>query len=177
MGGESPLGQLAAAGIAENTSGCGVPAVIRRPIGPGEDDFIRRVFAQSRDDLLLLPAEARGPLMDMQYRAWRRQIAADHPGATHEVLASGGVDAGLLILDADAERVRVVDIVVARELRGQGIGSGALRTVIDQAGDRVVTLSVWPGNDGARSLYERLGFAVTTETTEGYLVIERRPER
>ena len=153
------------------------PAVTRRPLGSDEDDLRCRMFAESRDDLLILPPEVRGPLIGMQYRAWRAQIGADHLAATHEVLVAGGVAVGLLILDSDAARVHVVDIVVVRERRRQGIASGALRAVIDEAGERTVTLWVWSGNAGARSLYEGLGFAATAVTAEGYLGMERRPER
>ena len=158
-------------------SGRDSPVVTRCPLGSDEDDLRRRMFAESRDDMLILPAEVSGPLIDMQYRGWLRQIGADHPAATYEVLVVGGVAVGLLILDTDAARVRVVDIVVVRERRGQGIASGALRGVIDEAGERTVTLSVWSGNVGAQSLYEGLGFVTTAVTAEGYLGMERRPER
>jgi ribosomal protein S18 acetylase RimI-like enzyme len=113
----------------------------------------------------------------MQYRAWRRLIGADHPAATDEVLVVAGVAVGLLILDTDAARVHIVDIVVVRERRGQGIASSALRAVIDEAGERTVTLWVWSGNVAARSLYKGLGFVTTAVTAAGYLGMERRPER
>ena len=151
--------------------------VTRRPLGAGEDDYRRRMFGESRDDLLILPEDVRGPLADMQYRGWCRQIAADYPAAAHEALVADGADAGLLILDRDPARVHVVDIVVAREQRRRGIGSGAMRLVIEEAADRIVTLSVWSGNVAAWWLYERLGFVVTTPVREGHLRMEHRPGR
>lgn len=154
-----------------------VPLVTRRPLGADEDDYRRRMFGESRDDLLILPEDVRGPLADMQYRGWCRQITADHPGAGHEALMADGADAGLLILDREPARVHVVDIVVAREQRRRGIGSGAMRLVIEEAADRIVTLSVWSGNVAAWSLYERLGFVVTTAIGEGHLHMEHRPGR
>jgi ribosomal protein S18 acetylase RimI-like enzyme len=154
------------------------PQVSRRPVAAGDDGYLRRLFAQSRDDLLALPAEVRGGLLDMQYRGQRRQFAAGHPGASHEVLVADGTDAGLLILDSGAGRVHVVDITVARERRRQGIASAALRAVIGEAGERPVTLSVWAGNVIARSLYERLGFAASgTDTGSGYISMEYRSGR
>jgi|HubBroStandDraft_1064217.scaffolds.fasta_scaffold31694_3 ribosomal protein S18 acetylase RimI-like enzyme len=151
----------------------------RRGVTANDDAYLRELFAQSRDELLVLPAQLRESLLDLQYRAQRRQITADFPGAAREILVADGADAGLLILDRDPERVHVVDFVVAREHRRRGIASGALREVIDEAGQRAVTLSVWSGNVVARSLYERFGFAIPnkSEITEGYLYMERRPNR
>jgi ribosomal protein S18 acetylase RimI-like enzyme len=151
--------------------------VSRRPATAADADYLRALFTESRDDLLVLPDVARAALLDMQYRGQGRQIAAGHPAATREVLVADGADAGLLILDRDPERVHVVDIVVARAHRRRGIASGTLRAVIDEAGGRTVTLSVWPGNVIARSLYERLGFVPSTpsQIPGGYLPMEHRP--
>lgn len=150
--------------------------VTRRLVTDGDHAYLRLLFAESRDDLLVLPAEARGALLDMQYRGQGRQIAADHPAAIRQVLVADGADAGLLILDHHAERVHVVDLVVTRARRRRGIASNTLRAVIDEAGARTVTLSVWSGNVIARSLYDRLGF-VTSGTSEGHLTMERRSGR
>lgn len=127
----------------------------------------------------MLPAQVRDPLIDLQYRGQSRQIAADHPSATREVLVADGADAGLLVLDRGAERIHVVDIVVARSRRQQGIASAALRSVIDEAGERAVTLSVWSGNVIALSLYQKLGFVTfnPSRKAEGYISMQLRPQR
>lgn len=148
----------------------------RRPATPGDRDYLRQLFAESRDDLLLLPPETRGALIDLQYRGQCRQVAADHPHATSEVLVADGADAGRLILDRAAGRLHVVDIVVARAHRRRGIASATLRNVISEADGRPVSLSVWSGNVIARSLYEQLGFsAVTSSDSEtGHIHMEHR---
>jgi ribosomal protein S18 acetylase RimI-like enzyme len=151
----------------------------RRPATAGDHDYLRQLFADSRDDLLLLPPETRGPLIDLQYRAQGRQVATDHPHATCEVLVVDGTDTGRLILDRDAERVHVVDIVVARAHRRRGIASATLREVISEAGRRPVSLSVWSGNVTAWSLYEQLGFSaiMTTDAEKGHIHMEYREAR
>jgi ribosomal protein S18 acetylase RimI-like enzyme len=153
--------------------------ITRRPAESRDDGYLRQLFLESRDDLLMLPAQFRDALLDMQYRGQSRQISADHPGATREVLVADGADAGLLVLDRDAERIHVVDIVVARARRRQGIASTALRSVIDEAGERAVTLSVWSGNVAALSLYQGFGFAVLNPSNgaEGYISMQLRTER
>lgn len=157
--------------------------VTRRPALPSDDAYLRELFAQARDELLMLPADLRESLLDMQYRGQALQVAADYPAAAREILVADGTDSGVLILDRDAVRVHVIDITIARERRRQGIASRALRQVIDEAGERTVTLYVWSGNIIARSLYERLGFVVSvssdsaSDTAEGHLSMERRPTR
>lgn len=113
--------------------------IVRRPAGPADDGFLRALFAEGRDDLVLLPPDVRDTLLDMQFRAQRRQHGVDHPGATREILAVDGTDVGVLVVDQDAERVHVVDLVVAHAHRRRGIATGTLRDVIAEAGPRDVT--------------------------------------
>ena len=151
----------------------------RRPARAGDEDYLRQVFAQARDDLAILPAELRDQLLDLQYRGQRRQIEAAYPAATREVLVADGADAGVLVLDQDAARIHVADIAVARAQRRRGVASAALRSVIDEAGQRPVTLMVWAGNAIALSLYASFGFAEINgaDVTEGYIFMERRGGR
>jgi ribosomal protein S18 acetylase RimI-like enzyme len=55
----------------------------------------------------------------------------------------------------------VLDVEVDAELRGRGLGRAIMAAVVDEAvtlGVDRVGLTVWAGNDVARSLYESLGF-------------------
>lgn len=62
---------------------------------------------------------------------------------------------------------------MAPEFQGQGIGTGVLQQVINDAvaKDKFVALQVAIENLGARRLYERLGFQIIREAP---LVIEMR---
>ena len=60
----------------------------------------------------------------------------------------------------------VQDVEVREDRRGQGIGAGLIDAAERRAserGDRTLRLTVSATNDGARSLYERLGFRATDE--------------
>jgi ribosomal protein S18 acetylase RimI-like enzyme len=116
--------------------------ITSRPVRASDVRYLRELFAQARDEFLALPPELRESLLDMQYRGQARQIAADYPAATREILVADGADCGVLILDRDARRVHVIDITIARERRRQGIASSALRQVIDEAGERRDALRV-----------------------------------
>jgi ribosomal protein S18 acetylase RimI-like enzyme len=145
----------------------------RRAVGPHDDPYLRALFADSREDLQLLPPEVRGPLIDMQFEAQRRQIAADHPAAVHEVLVADGVDVGRLVVAYGAGSAHVVDITIARTSRRQGIATAVLQELIAEPHHQSVTLRVWSANAPARRLYEQVGF-VPRGTDAGSVAMERR---
>jgi ribosomal protein S18 acetylase RimI-like enzyme len=103
-------------------------------------------------------ASARAFLGD-QARLRRRSYAMQYPDAEHHVLLADGEPAGGLILDRGADRWWIVSLAVLPALRGRGLGTWALRTVLHAAGldGRAVQLMVEPQNR-ARRLYESLGF-------------------
>jgi ribosomal protein S18 acetylase RimI-like enzyme len=147
------------------------PPIHRRTVTTADDGLLRALFEQSRDDLAWLPPE----VVDRQYRARARQLAHDHPDAATQVLVVEGLDVGALVLDAQPDGVRVVDIVIARAHRGRGIAGNVLSQVITEAGTRAVRLSVWSGNDPARALYDKLGFTALSHGA-GYVQMERQPD-
>lgn len=150
--------------------------VTRRPVAPQDLELVRRFFAESREELAVLPPDTRDVLLDMQFRAQRRQYASIHPNARHEILVADGVDVGRLIVDHGTDHDRIVDVTVIRSRRRRGIASTVLRDVMSEAdrAGRPVRLSVWSTNAGARRLYEQLGFEVVGDHG-GYLELHRAP--
>jgi ribosomal protein S18 acetylase RimI-like enzyme len=152
-------------------------AVVRRAALAGDDGLVARLFADSRPDLDLLPADVRGTLLDVQVRAQQAQYAQTYPRARHEIVVAGGKDVGRIIIDAAEDETRVVDLVVAREHRGRGIASAVLNDVLGEA-ERLgspVTLSVWRTNLPALHLYERLGF-VSIDADDTRVEMRRAPQ-
>lgn len=70
-----------------------------------------------------------------------------------------GRPVGRVFVHRGPEEIRVVDVGLLTEHRGQGIGSAVLKAVIAEAVEagRPVRLQVEPSNRALR-LYERLGF-------------------
>jgi len=75
-----------------------------------------------------------------------------------------GQPAGRLYVHAWEREIRIVDIALMPEFRGQGIGSDLLRSLIAEAeaSDRTLSIHV-EHNNPARRLYERLGFQYAGE--------------
>nr|WP_244633562.1 GNAT family N-acetyltransferase [Aeromicrobium sp. CFBP 8757] len=112
----------------------------------------------------------------MQLRAQRAHHAVAHPDARHEILVAEGRDVGRIVVDVSAPETRIVDLVVAREHRRQGIATAALTDVLAEAGERSqpVGLSVWPTNHPALDLYTGLGFEVVVDRGDGTHIEMRR---
>jgi len=73
---------------------------------------------------------------------------------------------GLATLSKRGSRLWFVDVVYVRpEARGRGLGTELLRAAAEHAGeDAVLELDVLESNEGARRLYERLGFSTVERT-------------
>jgi ribosomal protein S18 acetylase RimI-like enzyme len=86
-----------------------------------------------------------------------------------------GEPAGRLYVHRGRSDIRVVDIALAPEYRGRGIGAALLRSLITEAeaSDRKVSIHVERHNP-ARRLYERLGFRPAGEHGV-YVLMERVP--
>jgi len=119
-----------------------------RPVTPEDRPFLLSLFASSRPDLALLPTA----LVQMQFTSQE----ATYAGATQSVVVVDGVDAGRLYLDGH----HVVDITLAPQFRGRGIGTSLLQSLLED--HEPVSLTVACVNP-ARALYERLGFRVVSD--------------
>lgn len=126
---------------------------------PGDQTFLRALFDERRGSLFeALPAEMRGSLLEMQWRAREAGYRQAHPSARWLVVRADGVRVGELILDATGP-IHIVDFAIAETARGRGIGTAVLQQLQVSAVERSesLTLEVEP-RSAARALYERLGF-------------------
>lgn len=69
------------------------------------------------------------------------------------------------------DEIHINNIAILPELRGQGIGTALMHRVMEEArnlGAKRATLEVRASNEGARKLYERLGFYVAATRRNYY---------
>jgi ribosomal protein S18 acetylase RimI-like enzyme len=98
--------------------------------------------------------------------AWQRaHFDSRFAPAAISVITVAGRDVGVLSLQARPAELYVAALEVAPEMQGRGLGTAVMRRVLADAASRglPVTLQVLKANEGARRLYERLGFQVTGE--------------
>jgi len=136
-----------------------------RPALPTDVDFEHFLYASTRDDLRPLGPEVFDGLVGMQFRAQTMSIRLDHPQADHKIVVVEDAPAGRLIVDESGEQIKVVDVALLPEYRGQGIGTSLLRGVLAHADrmGRAIALHVEKQSRAVR-LYERLGFLISGES-------------
>lgn len=148
-----------------------------RPVEPGDREFLYRVYASTRtEELAVMPWDEaeKDTFLRAQFDA-QDQWYREHYTATYEVILVDGEPAGRLYLHRGDTEIRIVDIALLPEYRGDGVGTSLLSDLLaeaDGAGKRV-TIHVERFNPAVR-LYQRLGFAVA-EDKGVYLFLERLP--
>ena len=108
---------------------------------------------------------------DAQDAWWRENYAA----GSFDVILVDGEPAGRLYVHRGRSDIRIVDIALLPEHRGNGIGTRLLEDLVAEgdAAGKSVTIHVERMNPALR-LYERLGFTVA-EDKGIYLFLERPP--
>jgi ribosomal protein S18 acetylase RimI-like enzyme len=150
--------------------------VALRPVEPGDEAFLCRVYASTRaEELAVVPwdEEQKDAFLRAQFEAQDRWYREHYTGATYEVVLIDGEPAGRLYVHRGEREIRIMDIALLREHRGNGVGTSLLRDLLaeaETAGKRV-TIHVERLNP-ALALYERLGFSVA-EDKGVYLFLER----
>ncbi|MCB9743694.1 MAG: GNAT family N-acetyltransferase [Alphaproteobacteria bacterium] len=131
------------------------PAPERLPAGPEHAGFLRRLGLSARPELALLPP----PLAEMQLDAQAASYARAWPEARSWILTDRGEPVGRLMVVDEVDHVHAIDIIIAPERRGQGLGGAAFRALQRECAARGMPLSLSVTvHNPARRLYQRLGF-------------------
>lgn len=124
--------------------------------------FIEKLYRSTREPELNLTnwTEAqKDAFARMQLMAQLADYKSRYKGASYQLVLYRKKPVGRLYCWESADEVRVLDISILPEFRGQGLGGALLTDVIKAARrqKKPVTLHVYPDNP-AKRLYERLGF-------------------
>jgi ribosomal protein S18 acetylase RimI-like enzyme len=138
-----------------------------RPATEADRQFLLELYASTREEELAQvhwEEGAREAFLEHQFSAQDMHYRSNYPGATLDVIEVDGARAGRLYVHRGEDDIRIMDIAVAPDFRGRGIGTGLLEELIEEArrSGRTVSIHVEMQNP-ARSLYERLGFVPAGE--------------
>ena len=111
-----------------------------------------------------LPAALLDRIMEQQFHAQTQGYRMAYPGARLEIVTVEEIPVGRLATDRRPDALHLIDIALAPEHRGRGLGGAILRRLMDEAAVLAVplTLQVAQDNLAAQRLYRRLGFVATT---------------
>jgi ribosomal protein S18 acetylase RimI-like enzyme len=148
-----------------------------RPVGDGDREFLVELYASVREqELAQVPWDhaTKRAFVEHQFSAQDAHYRGNYPGATLDLVEVDGARAGRLYVHRGPSDIRIMDIALAPEFRGRGIGTGLLRDLMAEADASRRKLSIHVEmNNPARSLYARLGFQPAGE--HGVYVLMERP--
>jgi ribosomal protein S18 acetylase RimI-like enzyme len=151
-----------------------------RPAGDEDAPFLGAVYASTRAEEVAAtgwPIEQQHAFLAQQHEAQHIYYRQVYTRTEWLVIERGGVAIGRLYLAEWQRELRIVDIALLPEGRGQGVGEAIMRDIGADAASRgkVVSIHV-EKNNPARTLYERLGF-VPVEDKGVYELMEWTPPR
>ncbi|MCV3238429.1 GNAT family N-acetyltransferase [Mesorhizobium sp. ZC-5] len=149
--------------------------LLLRPETANDRLFLADLYASTRMEELAQtgwPEQAKREFLAQQFTAQHAHYMRHYSGAEWLVVERGGSAIGRLYFVHWARECRIIDIAFLPRARHKGFGTAALRDLIDQAGDRTVSIHVERMNP-ALALYRRLGFEIA-EDKGVYLLLERR---
>lgn len=156
-----------------------MPSVTLRPVEPGDESFLERVYGSTRaEELAQVPwtDEQKAAFVHHQFTAQSAHYAEHYKGMSADVVVVDGEPAGRLLVARWAEEIRIVDITLLPEFRGAGTGSGLLGELVAEARSAGKRLSIHVEmNNPAMRLYERLGFRPAGESGV-YLLMALDPQ-
>jgi len=147
-----------------------------RAVTSQDEQLLRAIYASTRDDELALvdwDEATKAAFLDQQFRAQHVHYTGNYPPEDLQVIEVDGEPVGRLYVGRSDAQVSLLDIAVLPPFRNRGIGTGLVRALMDEAGttERPLRLHVEMFNEGARRLYDRLGFR-PIETQGVYVLME-----
>ncbi|MBV9928787.1 MAG: GNAT family N-acetyltransferase [Acidobacteria bacterium] len=152
-----------------------------RPATPDDYEELVAIYASTRaPELAQVPwtDEQKMHFCRSQYDAQKADYDRRYPNPQYDLILLEGRTAGRLWVGRDEELIHMLDIAILPWAQGQGVGTALIRQLIEEArasGKRLRHM-VFMMNEGARRLYERLGFVVFEEVNGAYFHMEWRGE-
>ncbi|MCP4550423.1 MAG: GNAT family N-acetyltransferase [bacterium] len=133
-----------------------------RPITPEDEDFLRQLYASTREDELApldWNEDQKQAFLTMQFEAQHKFYLEQFSQAEFNVILLNGEPVGRLYTDLRPDEIRIIDIALLTAYRRQGIGSIYLNDVLAQARAAGLAVRIHVEHyNPAMSVYKRLGF-------------------
>ncbi|HYH07462.1 MAG TPA: GNAT family N-acetyltransferase [Thermoanaerobaculia bacterium] len=150
-----------------------------RPERPEDEPFLYRLYVSTREPEMRMvdwPAEQKTAFLRQQFGAQTAHYKTHYADADYSIIVLDGAPAGRLYLHQRGDDLRIMDILLAPEHRGSGIGTVLLKEILDRAAASGHSVSIHVEQDNpALRLYERLGFR-QIDTFGVYLLMEWKPD-
>ena len=133
-----------------------------RPAQPSDEAFQYGLFRARRAGMFQLaglPASMIDNLLNLQYRARGQSYHESFPDARWSIVERAGEPIGELIIDDETKGLHIVDITLAPEHQGRGIGRALLCAVLNDGASRGGVRAIADlSNAASRKMFAGLGF-------------------
>jgi GNAT superfamily N-acetyltransferase len=135
--------------------------IVRRPATQKDVPFLMKLRQETMNPHLLASGRVRSAEEDLRRVLFRFDCA--------EIVMLANEAIGLLKVSRDSKDWYLIQIQLTPALQGRGLGTQLIQDVVDEARKANVSLAlnVLKANP-ARLLYDRLGFAVVSETDRAF---------
>jgi len=138
------------------------PQIQFRSVQPADREFLYQVYASTRREEVAAaqwsPADTEA-FLRMQFQAQDIYYHDQFPNARFDLILLAGTPVGRLYREWRADELRIIDIALLPDYRGNGIGTALLRDLCAEAAQRQLPVRIHVEMfNPARRLYERLGF-------------------
>jgi len=145
-----------------------VQKISLRPVTAGDEEVLLEIYKSCRgDDLRGLgwTEDRVNEFLGMQYEAQKHFLASEYQRPADELILCDGEPAGRLIVERREHEIRLIDVALLPRHRNNSIGTFLIRRLQNEARQeqKPLRLQVIRFNR-AINLFERLGFARTSET-------------
>jgi RimJ/RimL family protein N-acetyltransferase len=149
-----------------------------RPMVDADLPFAAALYASTRAEELAQtgwPIEQQQAFLAQQHEAQHHHYRSHYDGAEWLIVERGGEAIGRLYLVEWTSELRIIDIALVPDVRGEGIGGALVADVMARAAEagKAVSAHVERNNPALR-LYARLGFTLA-EDKGVYWLLEWRP--
>lgn len=149
-----------------------------RPVQESDDSFLFDLYASTRAaEMALVPwtEQQKEAFLRMQFTAQKNFYAQQYPKAQHAIICCDGESVGRLYLAREINRFHILDITIAADRRGSGVGAAVLQGILREASQVSKPTTIYIENfNSAMRLFERLGFRVA-ESKDFLILLERPP--
>lgn len=153
-------------------------AISYRPITPEDDPVLFEVYASTRREDLSAEQhsqEQTESFLRLQFSAQQNYYRQQAPDAEFLLVLQDDQPIGRLYLDRRKTEIRVLDIALLPQHRGQGTGGQIMRDILAEAQTKRLPIRIQvEHNNPAIHLFDRLGFRKLEDAGISYLM-EWRP--
>lgn len=131
--------------------------------------FLLRLYGSTREDIHLygfnMSESEKASLIAMQFEAQDLHYKKYYSNADFLIIQESNEDVGRLYIEEWPKEIRIIDITIAPEHRGRGLGKQIMASIIKKAKKKGLQVSIHVAkNNRALNLYNRLGFEKTGGT-------------